>query len=206
MKRIYRTVNVSLIILVLLTISTNLTAQNYWYSKERATTFSIRAGANLSEFSDMERAKNKAGFNIGVMADYAIRNTPISIQAGIEFANKGADNIDREGSTRLSYIQIPVHIAYKPYVSDKSKFVVYAGPYFAHGISSSSAWNGKDDVDLFDNGMLKKSDCGLSLGTGFEIDRIIMLVGMERGFTDISKIDGEKIKNASYRIILGYRF
>ncbi|MFL5746254.1 MAG: outer membrane beta-barrel protein, partial [Niastella sp.] len=88
------------------------------------TTFGVRAGLNFQNITgddgDGHKYDNKlkTGINIGLNAEIPIAED-FYIQPGLLFATKGAkDDNYRKINVRLSYLEIPINLLFKPELGD----------------------------------------------------------------------------------------
>jgi len=177
-------------------------------------TFGPRAGFNLTkmvqEFDDGQTLDNrfsskfKSGFQIGVVADYAL-HTGFSIQSGLLFAQQGSKN-DRRNKTilNLNYLQIPINAQFK-FPLGGIDLLVQTGPYFGYGINGKyKFWdeNGKrrSNEDLKKDGFdpkvsfgnerekndLKRFDFGIGFGAGLQFGNIQAGLGYNMGVKNLA--------------------
>ena len=161
-------------------------------------TFGARAGLNLTNVwgDDTDDIKFKPGFQIGVVADYALSNE-LSIQPGLLFAQQGfqfKEDNDYDKYT-LNYLQIPINAQYKLDLGGMKAFV-QAGPYLGFGIGGKNKWkyDGEKDDDKikFGNGNddnFSPLDFGLGLGVGLQFSNIQVGVGYNLGLANITHKD-----------------
>ncbi len=197
----------SLLILVLGTSCLGMSAQ------DQAVTFGVKAGVNGSHFGGKLDSQGLAdinprfGYNAGVTLDLAF-SEHIYLLTGLEFTNKGAYEF-RKGkrvSIDASYISMPLHFGYKLKIDDNPTFVAHIGPYVAYGVS------GKTRVrelgvkqNTFSAEGFKKLDFGLGLAVGGEFDKIVVELGHNLGFPDVSQAK-EKIRTRNFYATVGYKF
>lgn len=185
--------------------------------------FGVEAGLNLSTASIANNPLNnstRAGFQIGVTADYALTDSWY-VQSGVSFTTKGVelsgdlgDELNYKYTVDQSYFQLPVYIAYKIKVAPGTRIVLNAGPYVAYGVGGRikpkdgylNIDNSTDDVDTFgENGILNRFDFGLGGGLGVELGKIAVTARYELGLTDIGQYDRD-YKNRNLAFTLGYKF
>lgn len=197
MKTIFKTI----LLATALLLTANVAAQ------DSPIQFGVKAGVNLSNFGgDVDGNKAKIGFLGGVTLDYAF--TPDwYLMTGLEFTMKGAKWDGEDGSTKISYLQLPIHAGYKLLVADNTKIVFHAGPYLAYGLSAK-----EEGVDLFkkydglDKAALKRFDFGVGLGVGAEFGKIGVGIGYDFGLANISNYDEAKLRNQNAYLTVGYKF
>ena len=122
--------------------------------------FGVRAGFNCTKIWHGESISTimKSGLLFGAVAEYSVNNK-FSITSGIIFATQGYknlstvswDGIDNGGTNKvkdvinLNYIQIPIHVRYKP----DNRLLLWAGPYFGFAVG------GKEKSKWFEDGKKK---------------------------------------------------
>lgn len=120
---------------------------NYYYEQNRKVTVGVKAGINISDFTDFsEESANKVGFNAGITVDYAI-NRNLYLSSGLEFFNRKMkydyeDNNKTttelfnipDGVIKAMYLQVPLHIGYKFELSRDFNISIHGGPYVAYGV------------------------------------------------------------------------
>ncbi|NDV96978.1 PorT family protein [Dysgonomonas sp. 521] len=195
-------------------------------AQDKPLTFGIKAGMNISNFSGdgVDDSDARIGFNAGVTLDITL--TPdVYLLTGLEFTTKGAKTkglvnatdasgalIEGSGKCNPMYLQLPLHIGYKIGTLGDMRFVVHTGPYIAYGIAGSYKVDGKAagmesiDTDIFSSAFFKKFDMGLGFGVGAEFGKICTAINCDFGLINISKMEGEKIRNMSVAISVGYKF
>ena len=176
------------------------------------------AGLNVSNFTgDVENNKFKAGFQAGVVGDYAITES-FSIMPELLFSQRGSKEKE-DGTTysmTLNYLQLPINAAYKFDAGMGSKLFVFAGPYLGYGLSGKQSFKGKEDgVDVsasFDiefgskEDQLKAFDFGLNLGVGYEYQKMFIKLQYNHGLTNLSNYDEGSFKNQNIAVSVGYFF
>lgn len=167
----------------------------------------VKGGVNLSNMNG-NFFKDKswiAGFNAGLRIDYLLTER-LYIRSGLELTNKGVkeDRIETinenkgtiDATTRLLYLQIPVHAAYKLNLNQTTKLVLYGGPFLAYGINGKrkteitsekpSEELNKYKIDFFgEKGFAKRLDMGLGGGIGLEYQNFGIETGYDFGLINI---------------------
>lgn len=172
-----------------------------------------RVGMNFSNMTKDSEAKALPGFNLGVGMDYGFSEN-WSLQSGLMISSKGW-KYKEEGEKmtfRPIYLDIPILAAYKFNISDNTKFVINAGPYLAFGLGGKAKY-GDVDYKLFksDEGDWKRFDLGIQYGIGLELsDHYLVNLTGQNGFISPfdypDGYDGDKPKNMTFSIGVGYRF
>lgn len=148
-------------------------------------------------------SSSKTSFQAGLMFDIPLGEGGLRIMPELKYANKvhgfsalvaipGQGNFTYAGTSNISYIEVPVNLAYA--FGASTKFIVGAGPYVGYGLSgkndytilsgSTTVGSGKEDIKfgskstevtrldygahamaglLFQNGFLVKVNYGLGL-------------------------------------------
>jgi len=203
---------------------------------QNPVSFGIRAGINFQNINGKESNGSKlqngltTGFNAGVTADIPI-GVDFYLQPGILYSLKGAKLKNYEywgtrfnGDLKLSYIEIPLNLLYKP-VLGKGKLLVGFGPYVAFGIggkadltNSSKKYDVKfkKDVSLSDLATTpfyyKPLDAGANIFVGYQFNKKFSVqLNSQLGLLKLnSTIDGAEQgdaahKNTGFGVSMGYR-
>lgn len=175
-----------------------------------------RFGMNFSNQTKLDDTKALPGFTMGVGMDYGFTEN-WSLQSGLMITSKGfkVKEMGEKLTVRPIYLDIPILAAYKFAISDNAKFVVNVGPYMAIGLGGKAKehWDGGEDEKVFDDkGMdCKRFDLGIQYGIGLELGEhyLVNFTG-QNGFITLYDFpdgyDGDKPKNMSFAIGVGYRF
>ena len=175
-----------------------------------------RFGMNFSNQTKLDDTKALPGFTMGVGMDYGFTEN-WSLQSGLMITSKGfkVKEMGEKLTVRPIYLDIPILAAYKFAISDNAKFVVNVGPYMAIGLGGKAKehWDGGEDEKVFDDkGMdCKRFDLGIQYGTGLELGEhyLVNFTGQNGFITPYDfpdGYDGDKPKNMSFAIGVGYRF
>lgn len=144
-------------------VLTFLCASSATFAQTRTGTFEkeVFAGVSLNSYvgSDIEDAKLKAGFHVGITGRYFITND-VFTEASFVFATKGyksdasassgqywddsGTNYDSEVKTKLTTynFDIPVNIGYRFVLDETSCLKVKFGPYFTYAFSGKLSEKG----------------------------------------------------------------
>jgi hypothetical protein len=196
--------------------------------------WSVRAGINLSSFTglngqDKDNLKTKLGYQFVFGMDYAL-NEKFSIQPSLLFITKGArfsytnQNEKYKASINPMYIDLPVLVAYKFYLAEKSKLAISAGPYVAYGNGgkwereyTSSGVTIKYHKDVFGNRKEFEAgnvytdrpiDFGLCTGIALEYHHYLVGINASWGFVKFAgnEYNNSAVKNVCYSFSTGYIF
>ena len=196
-------------------------------AKTNAVSFGIRAGVNFQNIN----GKNASGgriengliprINAGITADVPFADD-FYLQPGLFFAGKGADLAKTGLKTRLSYLDIPVVLLYKP-VLGKGHLLLGGGPYIGFAIAGNSDLFGDKAAIKFKNSVTqaeydsapyaRRLDAGANLQTGYEFKNKLSLqlnaqLGLQRINPTIEGASGNEgtARNTGFGLSVGYRF
>ena len=148
--------------------------------------FGVKGGLNISSVhmnSDILKADNVTGFQIGPMIETTIPLIGIGLDAAILYSQKGVD-MKTEGtvtstSMKTDYLDIPVNLKWKfgiPLV----KAYLSAGPYVGFRVGGDKIWN-----VLGEQIKAKNFSAGLNFGVGAElISHLQVGINYGLGLTD----------------------
>lgn len=175
--------------------------------------WNVKAGMNISNWTEDSSADPKVGFRIGAGMEYSFSKI-WSIQPSVLLSSKGVkgDTYDMGKATiNQLYLEVPVLGAARFSMGNKNSIVVSAGPYMAYGIGGqiSAKDSGiKVSVDTFgktgDYEGLNRFDAGLAAGVAFELGKIVL--GMETQYGLIELIDDSDVTNVSVSFNVGFKF
>lgn len=179
--------------------------------KARAQGFGLKAGVNMATFN---YTQNSPDSRIGVMAgltyDFAVPMSPVTIQPGVFYTQKGAKTTDGsvETTTKLDYIEIPVlakfnFILDNPVVTPK----VYFGPYMGFTFNAKAEASGDNvsgSVNIDDQ--VKGTDFGVVVGGGVDINQFNVGLRYSAGLTDVAENNAFNGKNGVFSIVAGVNF
>lgn len=173
-----------------------------------------RVGMNFSNMTKFENTKALPGFQYGVGMDYGFSEN-WSLQSGLMISSKGY-KVKDYAKVRPIYLDIPILAAYKFNISDNTKFVINAGPYLAFGLGGKCKFDEGGDYKLFkgedgEDAEYSRFDLGIQYGIGLEIgDHYLVNLTGQNGFISPfdypDGYDGDKPKNMTFSIGVGYRF
>ena len=173
--------------------------------------FAIKGGANFANINDTDlSADTRTGFMGGITYDFKIPFSPVSIQPGVFYAQKGADDwggLDG-ASVKLDYIEVPV-VAKFDFILDNPMFTpnVYFGPYVGFNVNAESELSGdggeiSGDID----DQVKNTDFGVVVGAGADISRFNLGVRYSAGLSNIAEDESIDGKNGVVSIVAGINF
>jgi hypothetical protein len=179
----------------------------------------LRAGLNFANVSvtdngRVDEANSLTSFQVGLIGDWKIGTSLLSIQPGVVFTGKGSKiqygNPGQIGyykqESKPFYVEVPVNFVFKAPLGKGNKFFAGAGPYLAVGISGKTTTegsaivgvNGERDIEFSNDdpttlnqeegtgfGVLKRFDYGLNATTGLEGNNIVLGVHYGLGLAKI---------------------
>jgi hypothetical protein len=195
--------------------------------------FAVLGGINFQTFNGKEDNGDKID-NDMLVAYHAGVNVAIPVapqfyfQPGLMFSIKGAKNtaFGITGTTKLSYIELPLNIVYKGLLGNGYVMVGF-GPYVGYGIIGKNTFEGetltletdvefKNVVDASDpvlTSYFKALDAGGNIFFGYEMaGGIFLQLNAQLGMLNIKPEDNRltgtnpDVKNTGYGLSLGYRF
>lgn len=181
--------------------------------------FGIKGGVNFSNLytEDVEDNNVLTGFNLGVFAKLPITQT-FAIQPELAYTTKGAELeynnafVNGTSTFKLNYLELPVLLV----VNLSENFNIHGGPYFAYLIDGKATNDSQgtlfDAENNLDNDDFNKFDTGISVGIGYDTNKIgfgirynygLQKVGKERDYngTNYTYPDG---KNSAINLYLSY--
>ena len=170
------------------------------------TTFGLRAGLNVSDFSgdEIPGSQPRLGFTGGAFVNLPVGASGLSVQPEVSYSQKGVDGDNNNVEYRVDYIEVPILLRYQTVVTDSGLMVGgYAGPALGFKVSEELAGNaGAIDTDLF-----KSTDIGAAFGVtvgagAFGVDGRYTL-GLSDATNDASPDD---LRNGVFSIAATYTF
>jgi hypothetical protein len=187
-----------------LILSIGLLASISAAAQAQSIKYGIKAGASLTTVtgSDVDHAKNKFGFNGGVLANFGF-NDMISIQPEVLYSMKGAKRDDtNDMRVNLNYIDVPVLLK----VSTGATGLFFeAGPQVGFLASAKTKLGG---VSFDDKDGYKTIDFGYAAGLGFQVESGPNIgLRYNGGFTNILKDANDgTIRNSAFQLYVGFMF
>jgi hypothetical protein len=188
------------------------------------TTFGIRAGVNFNTLNgkniDGDDLENKiaTGFHAGLNAEIPV-GSGFYVQPGVLYSLKGAEAENGNAKTRLSYIEVPVNLVYKPILGTGNMLLGF-GPYVAFGVDGKQdVGNSEREIDFVDEYELanlttpqyRRLDGGANFLVGYEFaNKLSFQLNAQLGLVNILPenfpAEDAKVKNTGFGVSLGYRF
>jgi hypothetical protein len=185
-----------------------------------AQTFRIKAGLNSAykvQGTDVFRAYGNShlmfGINLGGTAEFEINNR-YSIETGLMLNHRGWKEVWTDTITRISYLDIPINFKYG-FTLGKNKLKLSAGPYIGYGIKAGNLWKDQNNESNMDkiwgkdgSDILKHFDCGINLGTEYELGKFG--IGFQYGIGLVNIYHSKSLygsqKNRMLSLSLAYKF
>lgn len=205
--------------------------------------FGVVAGPNfqnmVGKYSDGDKITNGllVGFHAGVKANIPVA-PDFHFQTGLLFSQKGSKNNlgliatkssggDYNTTTRISYIELPLHLLYRP-AFGKGHILVGFGPYLAYGITGKQSisygnfsyepkikFRSEIDVSEYwsiDHAYYRGFDAGADIFAGYELDMGLFIqlntqLGLLNMMTEVLDYDYEPtLRNTGFGLSVGYNF
>jgi hypothetical protein len=178
--------------------------------------FGPKVGLNLAKMTLKSSGiaidpKTLTGFNVGAIAEFPLADN-VFLQPGVLFSAKGSKySVDVfEMKMTPGFIEIPVNALYKLDLSS-AKLLLFAGPYFAFGISGSYEEDGESTDINFGSGEdndMKPFDFGINLGVGAEIKNFQVSAQYGLGLANLAPVtsDDTEMKVKVIGISVAYLF
>lgn len=187
------------------------------------------ASANVKSKYDIDFNKSLASLpGVSVVVQYDL-GRHLSLRSGVTYLKQGVKlkhAEDEFGSTttttRLNYLQVPVHVIYNVNVGG-TRLYAGLGGYGAYGISGevkNTLWFYTDDggydftekLKAFkkseeDGGNFQRKDYGLSALAGVQLrNGLFIQAGYQQGLTNISRDKEDRYRNKGAQLSIGYFF
>lgn len=161
---------------------------------------SVKGGLNFANFNDADYStSSRTGFMAGLSYGFQIPFSPVSIEPGVLYTQKGADASGAlgDGTVKLDYIEVPV-VAKFDFILDNPLLTphVYFGPYVGFNVNAESAGENIDS-------QVKNTDWGVVVGAGADISKFNLGIRYSAGLTDLAENDAFNGKNGVLSIVAG---
>ena len=205
--------------------------------------FGILGGVNFQNINGKDKSGDKlengllTGFHAGINVNIPVAGD-IYFQPGLLFTVKGAKNDffspqtkasgDFETTTKLSYIELPLNLLYRPQLGN-GHILLGFGPYVAYGLGGSEnsellglasyersiEYENKvaNITELIGNAFYRPFDAGANIFFGYELSLgVFIQLNAQLGLLKINpeyawETDSKaSYKNTGYGISMGYRF
>lgn len=156
--------------------------------------FGIKGGVNISSVhfnSDLLKADNITGFQVGPMIETTLPLVGVGIDAALLYSQKGLETTSVGGvktSMKTDYIDIPVNLKWK-FGLPIAKVYLAAGPYVGFRVGGDKFW--EIPGSIADQVKAKNFSAGLNFGAGVELIKHLQ-VGFNYGLglTDNYSVKG----------------
>lgn len=179
--------------------------------------FSLRVGLGLAQVNSdskyLDGSDFKAGLNVGVAAGVLLTNrAPLYFETGLYYTEKGGKQ-KYEGSKftyNLDYLELPLLLKYKYYLSHDVSIDPFVGGYLACGVAGKiknfqeRAAYGSFDSDYDDN--FKRFDGGIKLGCSVSFQMLYFGVSYDIGLANVGKDDFDETHNGCLNFDIGVTF
>lgn len=181
-----------------------------------AQTFGIKGGLNIANMSWIEDGvtyspKAIAGIHVGPVLDIPLQGS-LNFNTGLLFSVIGYKNTSNyQGTsytttTTFNDLEIPLNLAYKFPINDKSKFFIQAGPFLGYALSGKDKDSeGSVSID-FEAESIKRFNYGLGVGAGIELGSIVASANYQIGLANLYDDTSVKLKSKVFQISLAYMF
>lgn len=219
-----------IIVVFMLIAFTGLNAQ---FSNSLDFSGGPRVGLNISSLTgDVENPEMQVGAHFGGLANINLSDN-LAIQPSLLFSMKGGktsqeletpvDTLTIENSFRINYFEFPLNFVYS-FEAGPGNMEIFAGGYFAYGISGKSTTITNDDENESDIEFVNDAkdadtaavavnpmDYGANAGIGYKMNDIQVQISYSMGFGNINPDnDGEapenNQKNSVIQLSVAYLF
>jgi hypothetical protein len=207
--------------------------------------FGLIGGANFQNITGTSHNGNKlengllVGFHAGVKVNVPIA-TDFYFQTGLLYSQKGAKsneiiiqtkaaNNDYSTITRISYIELPLNLLFKPQFGN-GHILLGFGPYVAMGIGGKQKYDASSTLTYeqtikfknsitsseywdLENAYYKRLDAGANIFAGYELDMgLFFQFNAQLGLLKINPViedydnDEAVFKNTGFGLSVGYMF
>jgi opacity protein-like surface antigen len=163
----------------------------------------------------------KAGFQVGVLLDYALTSN-LSLVPEFLFSQRGGalkSELDSSlgggkitQTETLNYLQLPINLAYKFDLGNEQKLFPFAGVYLGYAMSGTQkikSGNISNSEDVKFGSKENESnafDYGLNFGVGYQYSRIIFRLQYNLGIANMSNVNNTTATNKNFAVTAGYMF
>ena len=155
----------------------------------------------------------KTGMTLaGVIGLRASDSTPVFIESGLYYTERGA----KDGDRRVGYnnLEIPLVVKYGIKATDDVAVLPFFGPYFSYafngktkpGIDGENKSVGTFDEKKAFTGGLKRANMGFKLGCGAEYNKLYLEIGYQFGITNVCKDDNKSSHSNALFVNFGVNF
>lgn len=187
------------------------------YNDNPRTYYGFRLGMSVgtvhSEAPLLDGSKAKAGLDVGfVVGTRLAPRTPLYFETGLSYTEKGGKGT-YEGSRftyGLDYLEMPLLLKYKGYVSPSVSIEPYAGGYLAAGVAGKIKDYGQraaySSFDGDEQSSFKRFDGGLKVGCGVSFDMVYLGLSYDIGLANVGHYDFEDTHTGCLNLNIGVNF
>ena len=149
--------------------------------------YGFRLGLNgahvRSDAVSLDGNQFKAGLNVGVVAGFGLSyTTPLYFETGLYYSQKGGESDNGSKGSKftydLNYLEVPLLLKYRHYVSRDVTIEPFAGAFVAAGVGGNiKNYGAREAFSSYDDGYFRRMDAGIKLGCG---------IGFNVGYLDLS--------------------
>lgn len=175
--------------------------------------FGLKGGVNLANLTgdDFSDADARSGLNIGVVLEFGLPLSPIGIESGLYYSQKGSATEDQGFTTTLKadYLEVPVlaKLSFGPPGPIKPHLL--AGPYLGFLLNSEvvgEGGGGSVSTDIKDS--TNDVDFGLIGGIGLDVNMGLATLSLQAryslGLTEV--YTDSDAKHGVFAIVAGFTF
>ncbi|MGM0613543.1 MAG: porin family protein [Bacteroidota bacterium] len=214
-------------LLVILTLLITFNGLNAQFRNSIDFSGGPRLGLNVSSITgDVESPGMKVGAHFGGLANINLTDN-LALQPSLLFSMKGGkesyemetpvDTLSVESDMSINYLEIPLNFVYS-FEAGPGHMQVFAGGYFAYGISGKNTQtlnDNEDESDIeyvndaidADTGAVAVSpmDFGANAGLGYKMNDIQIQISYSLGFGNLNpKMDGEAPENKQSNAVIQF--
>jgi hypothetical protein len=175
--------------------------------------FGLKGGVNLANLNgdNFSDADVRSGLNIGVVLEFSLPLSPIGIESGLYYSQKGASNEDLGVTSTLKtdYLEVPVlaKLSFGPPGPIKPHLL--AGPYLGFLLNSEAveeSGGASSTIDFKDS--TNDVDFGLTGGIGLDVNMGLATLSLQAryslGLTEV--YTNSEAKHGVFAIVAGFTF
>ena len=156
--------------------------------------YGVRFGGTVASINGDISIGSKVGMTLaGVIGLRLSSTTPVFLESGLYYTQRGAKNSDYE--ITHNNLEIPLVIKYGFKASDEIAVLPFVGPYFAYGVSTDEKL--KSDYAKAHDIRVNRNNMGFKLGCGAEYNKVYVEVGYQFAVTNIIDDDYDYGKDKS---------
>ena len=192
-------------IATMMVCAVSVNAQTRTPASEQVSSFGVRGGVNVFNWSGDDASNNdytnRAGFHAGIYGNMFVTDR-FAIEPGAYYSVKGtqADNVVDSRSI-LNYVDVPILLRF--YATDG--FNIFAGPQGSILVGSKLEGDAFGQTFTFDTDDINDLDAGLVFGIGYNLPIGLNIQGSyDLGLTPVFKDSDANIYNRGFKVSLGF--